>query len=124
MSHELLTPSLPDALMQHTSPDPLCWQRLHGLLATLRAVMTRSQQAAASKITAGTLTRAQRKKLQKLSSKYEIWYTLGVINVSENDGYSSALSVLLLALLLAQNPLLPSIPLLSIPKVQLGTLSD
>ena len=36
---------------------------------------------AASKLTVASLTRDQRKKLQKISSKYEIWYTLGVINL-------------------------------------------
>jgi len=43
------------------------------------AVTTRPQ--AGSELTVETLTKAQRKKLQKISSKYEMWYTLGVVNL-------------------------------------------
>jgi hypothetical protein len=43
---------------------------------------TRSQsQEAPPKLTIGSLTKSQRKKLQNISSKYEIWYTLGVLNL-------------------------------------------
>lgn len=44
----------------------------------MAGVTTRSQ---AKQLTVGTLTRDQRKKLQKLSQHYELWYTLGVLNL-------------------------------------------
>jgi hypothetical protein len=47
------------------------------------AAKTRSQsQEAPPELTIGSLTKSQYKKLQNISSKYEIWYTLGVLNLS------------------------------------------
>ena len=42
---------------------------------------SQSQDTATPDLTVGTLTRSQRKKLQKFSSKYELWYTTGVVNL-------------------------------------------
>jgi hypothetical protein len=67
-----------------------------------------ASKEAPPELTIGSLTKSQYKKLQNISSKYEIWYTLGVLNllISYCRSGSAIPSLLFLDLLLSQDTLL------------------